>query len=162
MHSIDINNQGTWPLDLERLRSVVEIVLRDAGIAAAEVSIAIVDDAAIWELNRRYLNHDFATDVLSFRLDDSTHHQRLDGEIVVSADTAERNAQKYGWTMEDELVLYILHGALHLVGHDDANESQRHKMREAEVRYLARLDQRLGALHAQLARISDGFNKPQD
>jgi probable rRNA maturation factor len=162
MHSIEINYQGTWPLDLQRLQSVVQIALRDAGVSACEVSIAVVNDAVILELNRRHLNHDYATDVLSFRLDDSADPHWLEGEIIVSAETAERNAHKYGWTTGDELTLYVLHGALHLVGHDDAEEDQRRKMRAAEVRYLARLDQKLGALHARLARISDELNTPQE
>jgi probable rRNA maturation factor len=162
MHAIEINNQGTRSLSPQRIRQLVELVLRDAGFIESEVSIAIVNDASIWELNRQYLDHDYATDVLSFRLDDATDAQQIEGEIVVSADTAERNAQQYGWTTDDELLLYVLHGALHLVGHDDANESQRRRMREEEVRYLALLDQRLGAMHAQSDRIAGGFNEPHD
>ena len=62
----------------------------------------------IHELNRRYLNHDWPTDVLSFTLDDDD--DGLAGEIIVSADTATVAAERYGWKMADEILLYVIHG----------------------------------------------------
>ena len=92
-------------------------VLSAAGLKEAEVSLAIVDDRTIQQLNRQYLDHDEPTDVLSFLLEREVG--RLEGEIVVSRDTAASSAPAYGWTPADELLLYVIHGALHLVGFDD-------------------------------------------
>jgi probable rRNA maturation factor len=147
MRLIEVNNLQSANIDTQRLRQAVELVLAQAGYEQAEVSIAVVADAAIWELNRRHLDHDYPTDVLSFLLDDTG--SRLEGEIVVSADTARREAERYGWRMEDELLLYVVHGALHLVGFDDHEEGERQAMREAEAQLLSRIDVNLGVSHRQ-------------
>jgi probable rRNA maturation factor len=129
------NQQETLEFDRGRLRRAAEAILRDAGVDAPQLSIAIVDDATIHDLNRRYLDHDYPTDVLSFLLE--RRGKRLDGEVVVSAETAAREAAEYGWTAEDELLLYVIHGTLHLVGHDDDTDEASAAMRREERRYLA-------------------------
>ena len=135
MLSIEISNQQCrLEIDSDRLRRVVEAVLRDAGIADAALSIAVVDDPTIHALNRQYLAHDYPTDVLSFTL--AQEPGRLEGEVIVSADTALLRADEFGWPADDELLLYAIHGTLHLVGHDDVAESARAEMRSAEARYL--------------------------
>jgi probable rRNA maturation factor len=75
--------------------------------------------------------------VLSFVLDSDDEAQSLDGEIITSADYAAREALRYGWTTDDELLLYVIHGCLHLVGHDDHTPEGRAAMRAAETRHLA-------------------------
>jgi probable rRNA maturation factor len=138
-YSIEIaDEQRARGFDRERLQAAVQLVLRDAGIHEAEISIAIVANARIHELNRKFLGHDCPTDVLSFVLDHDPATAALSGEIVVSAEYAAREAAEYGWTTEDELLLYVIHGCLHLVGYDDATADGRTAMREAESRYLAR------------------------
>lgn len=122
-------------VDAKRLRRAVKTILTDAGISDGEVSIAVVDDAKMHELNRRYLDHDYPTDVLSFVLEQE--EGRLDGQIVVSADYAAREAARYGWNADDELLLYAIHGALHLVGYDDQSAEAQRQMRQAEQQYLA-------------------------
>jgi probable rRNA maturation factor len=138
MFSIDLaNRQNSLEFDGERLRRAVEVILRDAGILAAEVSIAVVDDPTIHALNRQYLDHDCPTDVLSFALE--RDGQRVEGEVIVSSDTALRMAVHYGWSADDELALYVVHGTLHLVGYDDGDPRSISEMRAAERRYLALL-----------------------
>ena len=137
MLTIEINNdQALLAVDEERLRQAVENVLRAGGIATAEVSLAIVDDATIHRLNVEFLDHDYPTDVLSFLLEQSG--DRLEGEIIASADTATRNAQQYGWPAADELLLYVIHGTLHLIGYDDSTDALQGVMRQAEAEHLAR------------------------
>lgn len=122
-------------VDEQRLRRAVKAILTDAGIARGEVSIAVVDDARMHELNHRYLDHDYPTDVLSFVLARDGDH--LDGQIIVSADYAAREAVRYGWKADDELLLYTVHGTLHLAGYDDLNPDAKRQMRQAEQKYLA-------------------------
>lgn len=122
-------------VDVKRLRRAVKTILADAGISRGEISIAVVDDARMHELNRRYLDHDDPTDVLSFVL--AREADQLDGQIVVSADYAAREAARYGWNADDELLLYAIHGALHLVGYDDLDPDAKREMRAAERKYLA-------------------------
>jgi probable rRNA maturation factor len=131
------NEQQTCPIDQARLKRGVRQVLETAGVESAEVSVAIVDDARMNALNRQYLAHDYPTDVLSFVLDQDEEARHLDGEIIVSAEYAAREAVRYGWSMDDELLLYVIHGCLHLVGHDDTTPEGKQKMREAEAEQLA-------------------------
>ncbi|MCB9927093.1 MAG: rRNA maturation RNase YbeY [Planctomycetaceae bacterium] len=128
------------------LQRAVRIVLEGESVTEAEVSIAIVDDTAIHLLNRKYLDHDYATDVLSFLLSD--RDDPLEGEIIVSADTAKREASRYAWDITDELLLYIIHGALHLVSYDDVSECDREQMRAKEREYL----EKLGRTHPNVRR----------
>ena len=128
------NEQQTTPVDDGRLQAVVEMILDDAGYTDAEISIALVDDPTIHELNRRHLEHDYPTDVLSFVLEQQENS--LEGEVVVSGDTAALAASEYGWSAEEELLLYVIHGSLHLVGHDDQTPDQRELMRSHERRWL--------------------------
>ena len=132
---IEISNEHAFPLDEARLKKGVRAVLKDAGIEDGEISIAIVDDAEMHALNRKYLDHDYPTDVLSFVLEEDGG--RLDGEIIASSDYATREAEIYKWTAEDEILLYVIHGSLHLVGYDDLDPASKQKMREAERYYLA-------------------------
>ncbi|NLE38961.1 MAG: rRNA maturation RNase YbeY [Pirellulaceae bacterium] len=130
------NEQTTLPIDEPRLQQAVRAVFEEASVVEAEVSVAVVDDPAMETLNRRYLDHDGPTDVLSFVLEQS--EDRLEGQIVVSADTAQTAAARFGWPAEDELLLYVIHGALHLVGCDDDTVEEQAEMRRRERACLAR------------------------
>ncbi len=138
MIHIDLANlQRAVPVDRRQLRRAVRLVLGDAGIVDAIVSLAVVDDATMRELHRRYLGDDTPTDVLSFVLEQE--EGMLEGEIVVGAETAQRQAPRFGWTPASELLLYVIHGALHLVGYDDRTPRQRALMHRRQTEYLARL-----------------------
>lgn len=125
------------PLEVDRLASGVRAALAGSPYRCGAVSVAIVDDAAIHELNRQFLDHDYATDVLSFPLTDAP--PRVEGEIVASLDTARRCAAEVGWEPADELLLYVVHGALHLGGFRDHLPDDARAMRQAERRVLAQL-----------------------
>ncbi len=136
MFEIDVaNQQTTLAVDAKQLRRAVETILRDASVGRARISLAVVDDPTMHDLNRQFLDHDYPTDVLSFLLEQS--HDYLEGEVVVSADTAQADAAVFGWSGHDELLLYVVHGMLHLVGFDDATAQQRAAMRARQTEILA-------------------------
>jgi probable rRNA maturation factor len=137
------NEQDRFKIDAARLRGAVEAVLAGEEIGEGEISVAVVDDAAIHDLNRRWLEHDEPTDVLSFVLEESEGYR--EGEIIVSADTALARAAEFGWSPEDELLLYVVHGALHIVGYDDKEPADRERMRERERFFLERLGCKKGS-----------------
>ncbi len=138
MIQVDISNQQIRHLIVEsQIDLAVRTVLAGEQRTAATISVAIVDDPMMHTLNRKYLEHDYPTDVLSFALEDSD--QGLDGEVIVSADTAEDTAQTLGWSRDEELLLYVVHGVLHLVGYDDHQDDQRIRMRKKERFYLGKL-----------------------
>jgi len=131
------NCQTRLPVQTDRLRKAVLLVLRGEHVPRAEVSIAVVDDPSIHELNRQHLDHDYPTDVLSFALSDPT--EPLEAEIILSCDTAERSALDYGWSTSDEMCLYVIHGVLHVIGYEDESDDERHMMRSKETHYLNQL-----------------------
>lgn len=131
------NEQTSLEIDPTRLRQAVETVLSGEGISAGEISLAVVDDEAIHELNRRWLEHDEPTDVLSFVLEEADGYR--EGEIIVSADTALVRSGEFGWSAHEELLLYVIHGTLHLAGYDDKSPDERERMRQRERFYLERV-----------------------
>lgn len=135
--TIEISNQTSVEFDEDPLITLVQQILSDHGFTRGEISIAIVDDPSMRELNRQYLNHDYETDVLSFLLGSDANQSRIDGQLIISIDTAQREAKERGIPWPHELALYTAHGTLHLVGFDDHDDEMKKKMREAERYYLA-------------------------
>jgi probable rRNA maturation factor len=106
----------------------------------ADLEIVFLDDRSIRGLNRRYKGEDAPTDVLSFRIDRKEFGKaRFLGEIFISLDTARRNAKVFGAAFEDETVLYVIHGILHLFGYDDKTPGQRARMSKKQDRILGLL-----------------------
>lgn len=147
------NQQANVPVDEAQLLRFATETLRSEGIARAEISIAIVDDLAIHTINREHLQHDYPTDVISFLLDSGEADPRsaqggqgrrghglwIDGEIILSADTAVREAADYGWDTSSEMALYVVHGLLHLCGYDDLTDEEQAIMRGREREILSAL-----------------------
>jgi probable rRNA maturation factor len=128
--------QEAVPVERQRLREVVRAVLDGEGKPDAEISVALVDNATIHALNKRYLQHDEPTDVLSFPLSEG---KRLAGELVIGAEVAREQAAERGHDVQAELALYVIHGLLHLCGYDDHEPADAEAMRARERHYLALL-----------------------
>src|SRR5687768_56182 len=130
--------QETVAVDRAFIRQTVRTVLDGEGVADAEISLAFVDNATIHTLNKRYLDHDEPTDVLSFPLSEP-NAKKLSGELVIGAEVALAQAQARGHDVNAELALYVIHGLLHLCGHDDKTPAAAKAMRERERHYLKEL-----------------------
>jgi probable rRNA maturation factor len=149
---ISIANETDSAVDEARLEAAVQRAFADADYDDVKVSIALVTDEAIHDLNRQFLAHDYPTDVLSFPLEDSP--PLLEGEIVVSVDTARQGAAEVGWSWEDELLLYVVHGALHLAGYGDKSPEAAEEMRAAEADVLAQLGVQRSAADSRWTSVS--------
>jgi probable rRNA maturation factor len=121
------------------IRKAVRAALARRKTRCASVSVAVVDDEEIARLNESYLGHTGATDVLSFDLRDDAEGNEVDGEVVVSAETARRQAALCGVGIRGELILYVIHGTLHLLGCDDAKPEDAAGMHETEDNLLESL-----------------------
>lgn len=107
----------------------------------AEVSVLLVDDPAIHAMNRQWRGYDKPTDVLSWPLEQeflSPEGEDALGDVVISFDTAQRQALAREWTVEEETALLLIHGILHLLGHEDESEAGSNAMREIEKRILGK------------------------
>ena len=136
------------PVVLERVQEGLQAVARLNDLAAeAEVDVTIVDDTEIHELNREYRGMDKPTDVLSFALDEDSEdsdepellgapEEHLYGDIIISAETALRQAEEYGHGLERELTYLAVHGMFHLLGYDHMTEAEKAVMRAKEEEAL--------------------------
>ena len=111
------------------LRMVAESEIRRIG----DISIIFCSDNYILEVNRKYLGHDYFTDIITF---DYCSGNMLSGDLFISVDSVKENSVEYGTEFEDELNRVIVHGILHLIGYDDHTEEDVKVMREKENYYL--------------------------
>lgn len=128
------------------LAGVVAEALCDSGLAGdPEISLVFVDDDYIAGLNQRYRGVEGPTDVLSFAMQEGDpmpggeEEDLILGDVVISLETARRQAGEYGHSFEREAAYLAIHGVLHLLGYDHGNEPDRQKMREREEAVLARI-----------------------
>ena len=115
------NRQKRIPLDLRKIRRVAQRILADLAPPDAELSILLVDDAEIQELNQRYLHRDKPTNVLAFPMREgefSTLHPNLLGDLAISVETARRQSNRFGLNEMEMVVLLMIHGILHLLGYE--------------------------------------------
>jgi probable rRNA maturation factor len=122
--------------DRGRLRSWLQGVARDHGLRINELAYVLMDDEALLEYNRRYLDHDEYTDVITF---DGQTGTGVSGDVLMSYDRIRENAKAFGVSARHELHRVMVHGLLHLLGHRDKTKAQREAMRALEDKYLAQL-----------------------
>jgi probable rRNA maturation factor len=113
-----------------QLVAAVEAALAHGGRAGLEIDLVLVDDAFLAELHGQWLGDRAPTDVISFDLGEDPAGPA--GEVYASVDCARRVAQEQGHDPGRELVLYVIHGVLHLCGYDDHEPGERRAMRRAE------------------------------
>jgi len=127
------------PITNQQIKSQIKKVLQHENVKDAELSLVFASDRKIKSLNKKFLSRNHPTDVLAF---DLTHKSQLgscstlSGEIIISIDTAKRNAKKYNNSFGNEIKLYMIHGILHLLGYDDTTKSKRELMRKKEKELL--------------------------
>ena len=142
------DEQRAAPVDVRRWVDLARNVLLAEGVSGdAELSLLFVDEDTIAGLNRRFMDADGPTDVLAFPIDDPRSVDPgadvsgpaagplLLGDVVVCPAVAERQAPDHGASYDDELALLVVHGVLHVLGHDhaDAEETARMQAREREL-----------------------------
>lgn len=147
------DHQDDVVVELAPLAELLRAVLHGEGVPpTAEVNLLLVDEATIAEMNEAHLGGRGPTDVLSFPIDGPTlglgpdgsgpgptpPEHVLVGDVVVCPEVAQRNAEQHGTSLHDELRLLVVHGGLHLLGHDHTNHAGAEAMRQREQRYAGR------------------------
>lgn len=108
---------------------IIHIIEKEFKKSLGNINFYFTDDSEILEINKKYLNHNYFTDIITFSY---CTENSISGDIVISVDTVKFNAQYYKVTFENELQRVIIHGVLHLLGFDDTTEQQRIEMSEKE------------------------------
>lgn len=133
------------PLPLEK---AAVITLQTANAEPeCDLTVVISNDAQLQELNRQYLDIDAPTDVLSFQADelDPETGRRYLGDVIISYPRAQAQAEIGGHAVPDELQLLVVHGVLHLLGHDHGAEAEKVKMWALQAEALTRLGCAIGS-----------------
>ena len=112
------------------LKIVTESEIRRLG----QISIIFCSDNYILDINQRFLQHDYFTDIITF---DYCEGDRLSGDLFISVDSVRENAIEYGSSFNDELNRVMVHGILHLIGYDDHTDEDIRQMRSKENYYLS-------------------------
>ncbi len=126
-------------VDVPRLRRTADAILRGIGQSKSELSIALVDDASIAELNGQYRDKPRPTDVLSFSLvegDFADHRGGMLGDVVISVETAVDQAKERHRGLDETVARLLVHGVLHLIGHDHEDDDEAREMQAEERRLL--------------------------
>lgn len=111
------------------------------GFRLGEIAVIFCSDDYLLSLNRTYLRHDYLTDIITF--EHGSADERLSGDLFISVDRVRENAMSYKTAFHVELLRVIIHGIMHLAGYKDGTKAEKHQMREAEDRHLARLPEAL-------------------
>jgi probable rRNA maturation factor len=131
------NAQRTRPLNLPLLRRATRHLLeQELGIAQYELGFRFVDPEEMARANEKFLQHSGSTDVITFDYGSGAADARLHGEALVSIADAVRQAREFRTTWQSEVIRYIIHGVLHLRGHDDRTGAARKLMKREENRLL--------------------------
>ena len=146
-----LKNRALLIKAIKKIANISGLVDRVPVNTPSELVVVLVDDAEITSINEQYLQHQGPTDVISFDYLDDFDPQTVDktcpftvGELYISLDTALQQGSEFGKTLNEELLLYIAHGILHLCGFDDHNEADIKEMRQAEQRVLTQLKVSIG------------------
>ncbi|MBW2631173.1 MAG: rRNA maturation RNase YbeY [Deltaproteobacteria bacterium] len=135
MRILATNKQTVIDVDLPRIKHSSDKILRILENEDSEISLTFVDDAGITEINRQYLGRDYPTNVIAFSMNEGEFgdvNPNILGDIIISTETALRDAEAGGLSLEDELDYLIIHGVLHLLGYDHELPGEAKKMREKE------------------------------
>lgn len=120
------------------IRKSLKILKSELSLKIAHLQINILNCADIIALNQKYLNHDYNTDIITFDYRVELANP-IDGEIFISFEDAQKNAEKYKVSLNNELIRLIIHGVLHLSGFDDKSPIEKRKMKKMENYFLEKL-----------------------
>ena len=134
------NRQRVRKLNLRLLKEIAAAALEELNVTDAELSVVIVGAKESAAMNEKFLGHEGATDVITF--DYSEKLRQLHGEIFICIEEAAKQAKEFKTTWQSELARYVVHGILHLVGHDDLKPAARKKMKVVEGRLVRELSRR--------------------
>lgn len=116
------------------IRSWIQNSIVQMGKIPGEINYVFCSNPYILEINKKFLNHDYTTDIITF---DYSDQSRINGEIYISIDEVKENAKHFKVSFQDELHRVLIHGVLHLAGFKDKSVSEQKLMRSQEDYYLS-------------------------
>lgn len=133
---VELKNLQHETVSPELLTEAVEAAEQTLGREGEALSLVLVDDSRISEINQRFLGRPGPTDVIAFGLDEGAE---VGGEVIISVETAARQAQQQGHSLSRELCVLTVHGVLHVLGYDDTSEQGQAEMDELQLQIAERI-----------------------
>lgn len=119
------------------LKNQIESLVINEKYELGELTVVYCSDEFLLAMNKQYLNHDYYTDIITF---DYVEKNVISGDLFISLDRVNENAENYGISQLKELYRVVLHGVLHLVGYKDKTDEEQEEMTKMEEFYLAKID----------------------
>ncbi|MDY0084150.1 MAG: rRNA maturation RNase YbeY [Ignavibacteriaceae bacterium] len=117
----------------DNIKNIISRIIEDSHNIVGEISVIFCTDNYLLELNKKYLKHDYFTDIITFNYSDG---KIISGDLFISIDRVKENSVKFNVNFIDELARVVYHGILHLNGYDDSNPEEKQLMRLKEDYYL--------------------------
>ena len=121
----------------KRISNLIDKVISEEGKISGDLNFILTNDKNMLDLNIKFLNHNYFTDVISFGYNEG---DLVNGEVYISLDTVKENAKNYKVSYKSEIIRVIIHGTLHLCGYDDATQAEKDEMRRLEDLWMLRLN----------------------
>ena len=128
--NLQVNFDNNFNFKKNLIHSLVLFVMKELKCELISLIVNFVNSDCLLEINRKYLNHNYETDIITFNYSGS--HKSLDGEIYISFEEAVLNALKFGVSKNDEYFRLVIHGILHLMGFDDHYKNDKREMKRME------------------------------
>lgn len=138
MISVLLSKAFPLPLTHAKLKRIVKYVCRKENIHNAELSFVIINSGMMKAMNKKFLRHNFVTDIITFPLDT----EKIQAEIYINGERLKQQAKENGVSAANELLRLIVHGTLHAAGYDDKKPTNRKKMLYVQERYVEHLSLR--------------------
>jgi probable rRNA maturation factor len=128
--NLSVNVHNDAKIDKKYIHNIVKQLKKELEFGIGSIQINFINSSEIMRINKKYLNHDYSTDIITF--DYSESHISLEGEIFISTDDAILNSKKYGVKFKNEIMRLIIHGFLHLLGYNDQSQKEKVVMKRLE------------------------------
>jgi probable rRNA maturation factor len=119
------------------VRKIIPVILKDEKVVCGTINIRFCDDKEIKIFNKKYLSHDYETDILTFYYGNDVNS--IDSDILISVDTIKSNSERFKTGFENELLRVVIHGILHLCGYEDNTKPEKLIMKKKENLYLKKM-----------------------
>ena len=127
------------PFEESEAQTLITEIEKDQKCSFSSVELVYVDEDEIVRINNEFLQHDYITDIITFRYDEDESNSEIEGSLVCCAPRIKEQAAEFNQTEKQEFLRIIVHGLLHLVGYDDQSDEEKSEMTRLEDRFLASL-----------------------
>jgi len=134
IRNLNIYSEDKIKYNKSLISEIIKRLKNDLNFKIESIELNFVSSDKIVEINKKYLDHNFPTDIITFNYSDK--NDSLDGEIFICSEVAKENASAFNCSADDEILRLIIHGFLHLLGYNDIEENEKSEMKLKEDTYV--------------------------